>query len=80
MSWVDLFGSDPEFRPPVDPDLRASAEWLVLVGYPFDFNFTPRAPDALWEAIVDVVHDDATGSLHGNELTREQVAEWLVDP
>lgn len=61
-------------------DLRAAAEWLVAVGYPFDFTFTSRAPEALWQAIVDVVLEDTDGSLHGNELTRDEVAEWLVDP
>lgn len=61
-------------------DLHEAAEWLVTVGYPFDFNFTPRAPEALWQAVVDVVHEDVAGSLHGNELTREEVAAWLVDP
>ena len=57
-----------------------AAEWLVEVGYPFDFNFTPRAPEGLWQAIVDVVHEDPTGRMHGNELTREEVASWLIDP
>lgn len=61
-------------------DLRGAAEWLVDIGYPFDFTFTPRAPEPLWQAIVDVVHEDAGGNLHGNELDREQVADWLVDP
>ena len=64
----------------VSDTLREAAEWLVKVGYPFDFNFTPRAPEPLWQAIVDVVHEDADGWMHGNELTRDEVAAWLVDP
>lgn len=63
-----------------DKNLREAAEWLVEVGYPFDFTFTPRAPEALWQAVIDVVHIDADGSLHGNDLTRTEVADWLVDP
>lgn len=60
--------------------LREAAEWLVGVGYPIDYQFTPRAPEALWQAIVDVIHEDDDGTMHGNELSREEVAAWLVDP
>lgn len=62
-------------------DNTEAAQWLVnVVGYPFNLNFTPRAPEPLWQAIIDVVQRDADGSLHGNTLSRDEVADWLVDP
>lgn len=71
----------PNSTTAADPGLRAAAEWLVhVVGYPFNLQFTPAAPEALWQAVVDVVHEDKDGSLHGNDLTRDEVADWLIDP
>lgn len=62
-------------------DLHEAAEWLVSVGYPMGWQSrTEPAPDALWQAVVDVVHEDRDGAFHGNKLTRDEVAEWLVDP
>lgn len=58
--------------------LHAIAAWLVAQGYPCDYRATSEPPPAaLWEAIVDVVHLDADGTLHGNELTRDEVDSWL---
>jgi hypothetical protein len=60
-----------------DKGLREAAEWLVARGYPVDWGWSAPPPAELWEAIIDVYHEDADGSLHGNELTRESVREWL---
>lgn len=57
--------------------LRAAAEWMVRTGYPFDWATKEHPPLALWEAVVDAMHADPTGSLHGRELSREEVDSWL---
>ena len=61
----------------VGKDLREAAEWLVARGFPFDFSWGTPPPQGLWEAVIDVVHEDPRGEWHGNELTRESVREWL---
>lgn len=60
--------------------LRAAAEWLAEAGCPVQIAMpdTP-APTALWELLVDVIHADATGGWHGNELSRDEVASRLAD-
>lgn len=61
--------------------MKEVALWLVYdAGYPFDFQINQPCPPVLWEAIIDVVHEDQDGTLHGNELTRDEVENWLVDP
>lgn len=57
--------------------LRDVAAWLATAGYPVDFNHMPPAPEPLWEAVVDHYHSDPSGNLHGNSLSREEVARWL---
>lgn len=57
--------------------LREAAEWIVRAGYPVDWGTAEHPPPALWEALVDAVHADPTGSLHGHELSREEVDAWL---
>ena len=59
-------------------DLTAAAEWLVATGYPVEFTMPDLPPPpALWSALVDVIHADADGKWHGNELTRDEVEAWL---
>lgn len=59
-------------------DLRQAAEWLAATGYPIDFRMPDLPPPpALFSALVDVVHEDADGKWHGNELTRDETESWL---
>lgn len=60
--------------------LRDTARWLVAMGYPFDWSGgqdAPPPPTALREAVIDVIHEDRGGKLHGNTLTREETEAWL---
>lgn len=60
--------------------LREAAEWLASTGYPIDFRMPDLPPPpALFAALVDVVHQDAGGEWHGNELTRDETESWLLD-
>jgi len=59
--------------------LREAAQWLAATDYPDGWHTGARVPDALWEAFVDVVHEDEDGHWHGRELTREEVAEWMAE-
>lgn len=61
-------------------DLVEAARWLVAMGYPFDWHGArnaPTAPPALREAVIDAIHEDQDGQLHGNTLDREQVVDRL---
>lgn len=57
--------------------LRQAADWIIATGYVVDWNSDMHPPADLWEAIVDAVHADPTGSLHGGALSREEVDAWL---
>jgi hypothetical protein len=57
--------------------LRHAAEWLVRAGYPHDVGIAEHPPADVWEAIVDAVHTDPDGNLHGNSLSREEVDAWM---
>ncbi|MFI7329345.1 hypothetical protein ACIBQ3_32500 [Streptomyces rubiginosohelvolus] len=73
--------SVPELLAEVDRLRRALSEaaaWLVRAGYPVDWSAHEPPPDALREAVVDAVHADPTGTVHGGELTRDEVAAWLA--
>lgn len=61
--------------------LREAAEWLAnAIGFPVEVKMPDAPPPAaLWDALVDVVHEDADGRWHGHELSREDVAAWLRD-
>lgn len=59
-------------------DLRDAAAWLVRAGYPFDWSANEPPPAALREAVIDAVHADPKGNLHGGELTRDEVAQLLA--
>lgn len=61
--------------------LREVAAWVAdRVGFPVEVSMPgAQPPSALWEAIVDHVHADTTGSWHGNDLAREDVDSWLRD-
>lgn len=59
-------------------DLQKAAAWLIRTGYPTDWDSTEVPPAALREAIIDAVHADPEGNLHGNELTRDEVVSWLA--
>ena len=61
-------------------DLHNAAEWLVYqFGYPTDMGCTRRPPEALRQAIIDVIHEDKGHWLHGNELDRDEVDDWIAD-
>jgi hypothetical protein len=60
------------------PGLPEIAEWLVSTGYPFDWTTRVPPPSALRDAVIDAVHADPTGQLHGRELTRSEVERWLT--
>ena len=53
--------------------LREAAAWIIRIGYPHDWTGDEHPPPAVWDALVDAVHDDPTGRLHGNSLSREEV-------
>lgn len=59
--------------------LREVAQWLAATNYPTDWHTDARVPNALWEAFVDVVHEDDDGRWHGRKLTREDVADWMAE-
>lgn len=59
-------------------DPQDAAAWLVRVGYPIDWDTIEAPPPAPREAIIDAVHADPTGNLHGHELSREDVAAYLA--
>ncbi|WP_097982814.1 hypothetical protein [Streptomyces sp. f150] len=58
--------------------LNEGAAWLVRAGYPLDWSAQEPPPDALREAVIDAVHADPAGTVHGGELTRDEVANWLA--
>ncbi|WP_329308352.1 hypothetical protein [Streptomyces microflavus] len=58
--------------------LSEAAAWLVRAGYPVDWSTHEPPPAALREAVIDAVHADPTGTVHGGELTRDEVAAWLA--
>lgn len=57
--------------------LREAAAWIIRTGYPHDWTGDEHPPPAVWNALVDAVHDDPTGKLHGGELTRQEVEAWM---
>ena len=57
--------------------LREAAAWIIRIGYPHDWTGHEHPPAAVWEALVDAVHDDPTGTLHGGELSREEAEAWM---
>jgi hypothetical protein len=57
---------------------RPVAQWLLDIGYPLDWHTTEPPPTDVWDAVVDLVHEDAGGRYHGRELTREEVEAWLM--
>lgn len=60
-----------------NPELAEAAAWLVRSGYPHDWSGREAPPAAFREAIIDVVHADPDRTLHGGELTRDEVAYWI---
>lgn len=56
---------------------RPVAQWLIDAGYPIDWHLTELPPTELWDAVVELVHEDADGRFHGRQLSREDVAAWL---
>jgi hypothetical protein len=58
-------------------DLRDAAAWLVRAGYPIDWSTAEPPPAALREAVIDAVRADPKGNLHGGELNRDEVVQWL---
>lgn len=59
---------------------RETAEWLAEIGYPIQISMPDHVPPAaVWSALIDVIHEDADGDWHGNELTREEVSAWMDD-
>lgn len=69
-------GVDPELVPVI----RQAAEWLAAAGYPIEFRMPDLPPPpALWEALVDVIHEDKNGIWHGKRLSREETESWLRD-
>lgn len=58
--------------------LSEAAAWLVRAGYPVDWSTHEPPPAALREAVIDAVHADPTGTVHGGEITRDEVAAWLA--
>lgn len=61
--------------------LRQAAAWIAeSIGYPVEVKMPDHPmPEALWQALVDHVHEDASGRWHGNELGREDTESWLAD-
>jgi hypothetical protein len=57
--------------------LREAAAWIIRTGYPHDWTGHEHPPPAVWEALVDAVHDDPAGNLHGNSLSREEAEMWM---
>ncbi|MCA1222442.1 hypothetical protein [Streptomyces sp. 8L] len=60
-------------------DLQDAAAWLVRAGYTYDWDTTEAPPAAFREAIIDAVHADPTGRLHGNELSRDEIVALLAE-
>lgn len=57
--------------------LREAAAWIIRIGYPHDWTGDEHPPRVVWEALVDAVHADPTGTLHGGELSREEAEAWM---
>lgn len=56
-----------------------AAAWLVRAGYPVDWSTHEPPPAALREAVIDAVHADPDGTIHGSSTpTREETAQWLA--
>ena len=70
----------PENEKDTNP-LREAAAWIAeSIGYPVEIKMPDcPTPEALWQALVDHVHEDAAGRWHGNELDREDTESWLAD-
>lgn len=60
-------------------ELERITRWLVEdLGYPIDLRANKPPPGFLFEALVEYCFKDPTGQIHGGELSKHQIREWLV--
>jgi hypothetical protein len=78
----EIVGKCLNEKPSEPDDLHKAAAWLVDMDrdgliYAIDFQFGSAPPPAFREAIIDELHRDPTGRIHGNQLARWEVELWI---